>query len=829
MSFNGSGTFQINTAGQPVVSGTVISSTAFNALTADLATGLSTCITKDGQTTVTANLPMSTFKFTGLGAGSAATDSANLSQVQSTVVKLLGSVSGADTITAVGSPVVTAYAAGQMFYFVAAGANTTTVTLNIDGLGAKAVTRDGATALAAGDIQSGEVCVVVYDGTRFQLINAANSFGNTTINGTLTVTGNTNLQANVSITSALNVGGVATFTSNPVLSGGTANGVLYLNASKVATSGSALTFDGTNFNAGSATFPSGRVRLKQADDTTKQKGLIIEAAADDSILAVGYDGTCFTYNATYNTGGAYKPQAWWVSGSESMRLNSTGLGIGTSSPGAKLDVDRGASNGFTARIGRTSGTQFYFYSDASASYLSTDLNLYNAIGFTPASNYINFYTNNAERMRLDSSGNLGIGTSSPGYKLDVSGQAKTTNGFIVNNGTNAGFFTTDGTNVNFGSSTSGKGLALFVGASSQAALFDSSGNLGLGVTPSAWGSGWKAVQVGLSGALSFTGAGSNDLSLSTNSHNDGSNWIYKYTGDASARYSMTATGVHRWFTAGTGTAGGTISYTQAMTLTELGRLNVTATSGNGGQINLFGNAGTTGEVTLGQGFSLATDKIAYLYNRSNEAFVFGTNNTERARITSGGYFKASNAGTYNDSAGSYHEFRSNTSGQLIAYIQHTTATSPFGIEIDYTAADPNGTGNSFFACYGQANLRAGIRSNGGLANYQSNNADLSDARTKKDITPAASMWGKIGALEIVTYKYNDQTHDDVNLGVIAQQVEAVEPVWVDNDGFGETPEGEEPLKTVYTKDITFAAIKALQEAMARIEQLEAKVAALESK
>ena len=91
------------------------------------------------------------------------------------------------------------------------------------------------------------------------------------------------------------------------------------------------------------------------------------------------------------------------------------------------------------------------------------------------------------------------------------------------------------------------------------------------------------------------------------------------------------------------------------------------------------------------------------------------------------------------------------------------------------------------------------------------------------------MWGKIGALEIVTYKYNDQTHDDVNLGVIAQQVEAVEPVWVDNDGFGETPEGEEPLKTVYTKDITFAAIKALQEAMARIEQLEAKVAALESK
>jgi len=56
VSYNGSGTFNITTAGQPVVTGTVISSTAFNALTADLATGLSTAITKDGQTTTTARI-----------------------------------------------------------------------------------------------------------------------------------------------------------------------------------------------------------------------------------------------------------------------------------------------------------------------------------------------------------------------------------------------------------------------------------------------------------------------------------------------------------------------------------------------------------------------------------------------------------------------------------------------------------------------------------------------------------------------------------------------------------------------------------------------------
>ena len=57
ISYNGSGTFNINTSGQPVVTGTVISSTAFNALTSDLGTGLSTAITKDGQTTATARIP----------------------------------------------------------------------------------------------------------------------------------------------------------------------------------------------------------------------------------------------------------------------------------------------------------------------------------------------------------------------------------------------------------------------------------------------------------------------------------------------------------------------------------------------------------------------------------------------------------------------------------------------------------------------------------------------------------------------------------------------------------------------------------------------------
>src|SRR3990167_7245317 len=84
MSFS-SGVFSINSTGQPVVTGTVISSTVFNSLTADLATGLSTCVLKDGTQTITGNIPMSSFKFTGLAAGSASGNSLRYEQVNGVV------------------------------------------------------------------------------------------------------------------------------------------------------------------------------------------------------------------------------------------------------------------------------------------------------------------------------------------------------------------------------------------------------------------------------------------------------------------------------------------------------------------------------------------------------------------------------------------------------------------------------------------------------------------------------------------------------------------------------------------------------------------------
>lgn len=170
MSYNGSGSFSINTSGQPVAPDTSISSSVFNAFTADVATGLSTAICKDGQTTITANIPMATFKITGLGNGTDKQDAATIHNIVSGTGVYVGTVGGtADVITLTASPAITAYAAGQRFYFIAGGTNTTNVTVNLSSLGAKALTKNGSVALTAGDIQSGSIVSMVFDGTRFIL------------------------------------------------------------------------------------------------------------------------------------------------------------------------------------------------------------------------------------------------------------------------------------------------------------------------------------------------------------------------------------------------------------------------------------------------------------------------------------------------------------------------------------------------------------------------------------------------------------------------------------------------------------------------------------
>jgi len=167
-----------------------------------------------------------------------------------------------------------------------------------------------------------------------------------------------------------------------ILNGGTANGVAYLNGSKVLTTGSALTFDGTNLTAASGgaslrfTGSAGNKFIGQAD------ALITGASSTDFGLQA-------TNNIVFAAGGT----------SEQMRLTSTGLGIGTSSPGAKLELNDGSS--------------YIRFSPAAEGTIIANGSTGLTLNSSTASTSIRFRVAEDERARIDSSGNLIVNSSTP--------------------------------------------------------------------------------------------------------------------------------------------------------------------------------------------------------------------------------------------------------------------------------------------------------------------------------------------------------------------------------------------------------------------------------
>ena len=172
MARNGAGTYTLP-AGNPVTTGTTISSTWANNTLNDIASSLTASLAYDGQTAPVANLPMATYAHTGVGNATVRTMYASAGQVQDSTLQYLTSVAGTNTITATAPVSMTALAAGQIFRFVAAATNTGGVTININSIGAKAITKNGTTALTANDILINSAVQVIYDGTQFQLVNPA--------------------------------------------------------------------------------------------------------------------------------------------------------------------------------------------------------------------------------------------------------------------------------------------------------------------------------------------------------------------------------------------------------------------------------------------------------------------------------------------------------------------------------------------------------------------------------------------------------------------------------------------------------------------------------
>ncbi|HBT93108.1 MAG TPA: hypothetical protein DEB23_02355, partial [Chitinophagaceae bacterium] len=298
---------------------------------------------------------------------------------------------------------------------------------------------------------------------------------------------------------------------------------------------------------------------------------------------------------------------------------------------------------------------------------------------------------------------------------------------------------------------------------------------------------------------------------------------------------------------GTTSVGGDMNFrvgsnTTRMTLTSAGNVGI-GTSSPGAKLAVQGNSGTDGfgffmggagstlgGIKLGNDgstygslyFDNATNDVLLLQQYSSGSLRFGTNSAERMRITSAGYTKMSNDGTYINATGPYHEMRNTISNNEVVVLRNTSA-SPYGFTLQFSGASPNNSTNWIMYCEDSTAQRFSVRSNGGVYNYTGNNVPLSDQRMKKEITPLESYWDKFKSIEMVKFKYIDQTHDDFNIGVVSQQIESIMPEFVDVWDEKNIPEDGKPLMGVYMEDIHNIAMKVLQEAMTKIEEQQAQI------
>jgi hypothetical protein len=300
------------------------------------------------------------------------------------------------------------------------------------------------------------------------------------------------------------------------------------------------------------------------------------------------------------------------------------VGIGTATPNsyafndpAKLvivnDGTAGAGNTFSIVSGSTGFGQIAFANGTSG---TARFNGY--IAYNHSSNFMAFYTNaGAERYRLGSDGTatwsvggstamtlnstgLGVG-GSPIHKITAYGAASAKAPVL--------FLTTVGS-PDYGWDFSVDGAVngnLFIrrvvnNVKTDVLEFDrANGNVGVGVTPSAWASIYKAIEFS-NGASIWGQTDTPQLSLQTNAFlNSSFQWIYKTTAAAS-NYRQNA-GAHLWFIAPSGTAGNTITFTQAMTLDALGNLLVGLTAAGttaAKTIQIANGTAPTANVTGGQ-------------------------------------------------------------------------------------------------------------------------------------------------------------------------------------------------------------------------------------
>jgi hypothetical protein len=688
--------------------------------------------------------------------------------------------------------------------------------------------------------------------------------------------GTTGFTPSTATTGAVTLAGtLATTNGGTGLTSFTANGVVYASSTSALTTGSALTFNSQTLNV---VTPSGMGF--QFFETS---------SGNTNRIQLG-TGSGFGYiNA--DAGAGTIALAFQVAGSEQMRLTSTGLGIGTSSPAYKLDV-RGLIVGGNGTI--VGGISY-----------STRPEI-GAISNHP----VGFITNNTTQMLLDTSGNLGIGTSSPATKLDVSGPSAvariagtsasvpqlqlssagvvawslranndggsdftiyqdSTQRLKIDSSGNLGIGTslpiagygltigndsTGNTTVGLAFSTSAAergsvsmnatvgelrltagyagygGFQTFYANGSERMRLDSSGNLGLGVTPS--GSNLATIQTQW-GILS----GNEQINIAQNAYYDSA---WKYTSTAAASLYFQDNGAHNWRIAPSGTAGNAISFTQAMTLDASGQLLVGKTSSyrNGKLVVAAANVSQTSSqanlhvTTTDTQAADVGGSIGLGGQVGGDEAPFGYISGRKENSTSGNYAGYLAFATQNAAAATTERARITSGGDLLVGTTSTSATAGEGFKVVFPiAAVPSvrSVGNDATSSYSTyevystaaAAYRFYVNYAGTVFATTTTISAISDQRFKENVQDLDVGLNAIMALKPRKFDWKAGKGKDIkgDRGFIAQEFEQVFPDLID-EWKDPAPEGETPYKSV-RQDLIPVLVKAIQELKAEFDAYKA--------
>ena len=433
----------------------------------------------------------------------------------------------------------------------------------------------------------------------------------------------------------------------------------------------------------------------------------------------------------------------------------------------------------------------------------------------PVSNYLAFATSGAEKVRIDSNGRVGIGTSSPDFKAEIVG------------GTNDGLHIKDAESATVfgGLFTQSANLAL-VARSNHALTFGtndaeriritSGGNVGIGtLTPA------TTLHVNGSAMLdgitvigrNQTGYDSGGAEVLIDANSGTPPMIWHVGGSEVARINSNGR-------VGIGTSAP--PYTLSLQTSSSTGLNIRhLASGNGYGYIIRTTGSTTNDLIVSSEFNgVATDRLRIL---SAGGLVVGGTTVDSYSSVAATHTMYGLAGT-----GAY----------ALGLTQNTTSAGGGRVLGLRNVTDFNNTSNEVINYNGNTTQRFLVVSNGNVTNTNNSYGAVSDQKLKEQIADASSQWDDIKALTVRKYKMKDEVlaEGDSNaawkLGVIAQELETAGMTGLVDERIDRDEDGNDAGTT--TKQVKYSvlymkAVKALQEAMTRIETLETQRADLEAR